>query len=889
MRLMALELYYTSSPRGLRPGTSGLCTVAMTRSMSVALASRLESLCGYRPPGEGVAIERWPAALSHWTIDVGGVERHVLAAVRPVKPDHTMRSNTLAHFAVLHNSELDPAGAAWMLSQPETSAVSWSGEPRLLDAERAMPRGGPSGARACRTWTSVAGDAGWAGVLANAAMLDPTKPATVIYPMGTRVLDLVGEAMSLLPAAYRWRVTFTTYFTQPIAGVRCTWRFCLDGTSAATAARQAAGLVIDVCTPQACTRTGEFVEAARAGRDPVLVTPAAQSRPTARIAAAPGQPVGEGAFALEPESDADGEPRRRVPARRPVGMDEESPAGSGAGRTALVAAVVTSVVLLAIIAVLVVLLRSTSLEVAALEARAAKAQEERDVWQQAGSTAEQMQGEVSALNQSLSALQQERDTLMRERDELKARVGALEVQVKQYTPADATTQAPNVPAQPAPPASAPPPSPASPPSDAAPSNGATRSSGGGEATVSEPAVPAATSMRRDTVIRGTDGVPPERVDKSASSGDSVIAPRAPLVAELAKDDTILLPWPTAMDCGVTAVSLTTSAALESLGFSVRSERTLAFGKGSTSTDVVRIALVAGGVEWTWIINGVLRARPDLAKAGLSLPEDWGAVLGQMQLHATCGDGTKRTAVIGTPQSRIWKVGKPDSTQIQFDIPRALAAALAIEWGGTVVPCVGVEAMLAESELGGIEARTSRVSDSRVTVKLKWMASEAEQGCIESIQQLNSEIAAVGALASLLDTASKLSDHTQASQVTPKAREDFTRSFTAWQELKLAQSEASERKRFEALSSEARYVQYRAALREQLAGKRSELNGLKTGCDNANGSWRESLKGAVVLVRPDRDSPPLFRIEIMPDRSVPSLSQAGAGESSRPAAGTGPSP
>ncbi|MBU3729444.1 MAG: hypothetical protein FGM37_09400, partial [Phycisphaerales bacterium] len=281
---MALELYYTSSPRGLRPGTSGLCTVAMTRSMSVALASRLESLCGYRPPGDGVPIERWPLALSHWTIDIGGVERHVLAAVRPVRPDHTMRSNTLAHFAVLHPSELDPAGAAWMLAQPETSAVSWSGEPRLLDAERAMPRGGPADARACSTWASVAGDAGWAGVLANAAMLDPTKPATVICPMGAPVLDMVSEAMSLLPAAYRWRITFTTYFTQPIAGVRCTWRFCLDGTSAATAARQSGGLVIDASAPHTCTRTGEFVDAARAGRAPApappTVRPAVIAKPT---------------------------------------------------------------------------------------------------------------------------------------------------------------------------------------------------------------------------------------------------------------------------------------------------------------------------------------------------------------------------------------------------------------------------------------------------------------------------------------------------------------------------------------------------------------------------------------------------------------------------------
>jgi hypothetical protein len=44
--------------------------------------------------------------------------------------------------------------------------------------------------------------------------------------------------MRLLPDWARWRATFSTYFLQPVAGTPCAWRFCLEGTPAADAARQ---------------------------------------------------------------------------------------------------------------------------------------------------------------------------------------------------------------------------------------------------------------------------------------------------------------------------------------------------------------------------------------------------------------------------------------------------------------------------------------------------------------------------------------------------------------------------------------------------------------------------------------------------------------------------
>ncbi len=264
---MALELFYTSAPRGVKPQTSGFCTVGMSRAFPPAFVPRLEALSGYRPPHDGTSIEASPIAWSHWIVDAGGVERHVLSAVGPAAPDHTMRNNKFAHHLVLRADELIEAGPAWVLAQPGVMAHEWIGEPRLIDTERALPMGSAPNTNRCAAWEAVCGDAGWAGVIANVVMIDPSKSCSIVYPVGAPVLDLVAEAMALLPAHWRWRVTFTTYFMQPMAGTRCAWRFCLDGTEAAAAARASSGTVVDLCARYPCTQTGTFIDRARRGEN----------------------------------------------------------------------------------------------------------------------------------------------------------------------------------------------------------------------------------------------------------------------------------------------------------------------------------------------------------------------------------------------------------------------------------------------------------------------------------------------------------------------------------------------------------------------------------------------------------------------------------------------
>ena len=878
---MALELYYTSSPRGLRPGTSGLCTVAMTRSMSAALASRLESLCGYRPPGEDVPIERWPPALSHWTIDVGGVERHVLAAVRPVKPDHTMRSNTLAHFAVLHNSELDPAGAAWMLAQPETSATSWSGEPRLLAAERAMPRGGPAGVRACATWKSVAGDAGWAGVLANAAMLDPTKPATVIYPPGARVLDLVAEAMSLLPATYRWKVTFTTYFTQPIAGVRCTWRFCLDGSSAATAARQAGGLVIDASAPGECTRSGEFVDAARAGREPVLVAPAAQHRPPAKAAAAPGQPAAQGPFALEPDDGAGGDTRRRIPARRPVGVDEEDVAAAPGGRTALAVAVVAAVALLAIVAVLVVLMRNMSQEAASLAEQLAQMEADRDSLRAAGTEAETLREERDSFLKQLNEVTGERDALKKYKDEAITTIESLKTDVKRLEAADRLepgTKASGVAGQgtppqspPSPPESPPPPaprdaeSPPPPSSDdagVAPSSdesAAPPSTGGGAVVVSKK------NMIRDrrasrTQLHGFQAPAMEETIKS---------PEAPSLASTSKEQKFPILWPSLKGCAVGTVSLTSSPALESIGLAVHDGSRLVFTKAGEPFDVARVEAGESGITWTWISTGVQKVNRDLKGAGFNLPEDWKLIFGQMRLHATCG-GDQRTTLLGSPRALTWTIGGIGAQQMNVEVPRSFGQTSSIVWAGNQIP-LSKDPSSVESDAGSIKARVQASSATTALVVLEWAPSEFEQAEIDCIRQLQDAIVQERSTSRLLDLADKLLDpQSKSSQVLPSDQQAIDASFAAWQADVRKGMDDRGRRDFDMKSGAERMAEYGAALTSQLTTMREDLLTRKARCDSASQLWRDAFTGAVVLVQPGPGSPPLARIELAVSRKLPDL-------------------
>ncbi len=290
---MSQELLYTSAPHGLLPGSQGFCTVAATRGLSAAWREALEALCSYRPlfpPTD----PRNPITHAHLRLTIGGRPRSVLARIGPQGFDYTGRANKFAHLLVLDPDEQPEAGPAWLLSRPGVLQAEWDGRVGWRDGAPAVPRGSaPSGV--CTAWERLTGDAGWAGVVAETVVSEPSRPAVLIFEPGTDLLPLFAEAVLLLPPKRRWEATFSTFFTSLPPAVGCLWRGVVVGTPEAAAARGLPGtLVLDLTESLGqAIEAGPLVEMARTGRPPVAnhqQAPAAEwpvalspitSRPTA--------------------------------------------------------------------------------------------------------------------------------------------------------------------------------------------------------------------------------------------------------------------------------------------------------------------------------------------------------------------------------------------------------------------------------------------------------------------------------------------------------------------------------------------------------------------------------------------------------------------------------
>ncbi|MFO0957186.1 MAG: hypothetical protein U0800_06925 [Isosphaeraceae bacterium] len=306
---MSHELHYTSAPKGLKPGSKGFCTVACTASIPVVLAERLENLSGYRqvyPPHDPNA-GRNPAARSHLLFSQGGQTLSILSRVGFAGLDYTDRSNKYAHHVALAPEERPEGGPAWLASQPGFLETGWQGEPRTIPQGRRPPRGDRPAAR-CGRWAQQAGDAGWAGVLAEAFLNNPRKVAYLIVPIDLDPLPLLAEALALVPPDRRWEVTFSTYFTTLPPGMACAWRCVLAGSpEAAQCRRMPDALVLDLTAPLGRAQDGPVVEQARTG----IAPPTPKARPEAAAAETEAvrqgnrprgdrEPIGQG-FGLIPD------------------------------------------------------------------------------------------------------------------------------------------------------------------------------------------------------------------------------------------------------------------------------------------------------------------------------------------------------------------------------------------------------------------------------------------------------------------------------------------------------------------------------------------------------------------------------------------------------------
>ncbi|MBS1372166.1 MAG: hypothetical protein HPZ91_19650 [Lentisphaeria bacterium] len=214
------ELVHTSTQQGLLAGRSGFASVAFTEGIPANLITPVENLSGYKalfPPTHPDAPKN-PVAFSYLRIRYGTATLRIISRIAPAGLDYTGRANKIAHHLIFdRESELDaiPLGAVSVALAPENFFTEWT-EPARLLPRRAVQFRKPESGGIARNWRECAGDAGWAGVVAEKFRENPEQSFHLEVPAGfpaERLLELVAEVvMQLGPAEVR-EFTFCTYFS----------------------------------------------------------------------------------------------------------------------------------------------------------------------------------------------------------------------------------------------------------------------------------------------------------------------------------------------------------------------------------------------------------------------------------------------------------------------------------------------------------------------------------------------------------------------------------------------------------------------------------------------------------------------------------------------------
>ena len=232
---MAYELIITSVRKGL-DGGSGYQPVLQTRGVGPAVVDRLRLRSGYSHPyPHGNA--RNPVVVLHRIERISGQTFHVLARICDAGSDHTGRSNFLAHFLTLQDTEArrSPAGPAEAARRYHFKTI-WNDSPSEADAPP-LPNV-DRGPEPCYCWAKAGLDPGIAGDLAEAAASGIST--TLIVREGEDVLSLLADALALVPPAKRWSVTFNTCEIEPFEAV---WRVIREDLPQAKAVRGTPGVI----------------------------------------------------------------------------------------------------------------------------------------------------------------------------------------------------------------------------------------------------------------------------------------------------------------------------------------------------------------------------------------------------------------------------------------------------------------------------------------------------------------------------------------------------------------------------------------------------------------------------------------------------------------------
>lgn len=264
---MNAELLYTSAPQGLKQGSRGFCTVLSTVGMPLNLATKLESLSGYRhmyPSGTPDASKN-PVGFSHLRFTVGGRQISVLSRISDYGLDYSQRTNKLAHHIVV-DAPMPACGPAALLAEPGVMRDHWDGQCANIPSPPALPDLSTE-PQICRKWEAITGDAGWGGVVANAWLSTSPRPVFIIFAehQSDELLGLIKESIALIPPNKRWQATFGTYVTTLPPDVDCRVRCVVAGSDEARMA-SARGTVIDLTTQISAPSVNGAVCSARNGQ-----------------------------------------------------------------------------------------------------------------------------------------------------------------------------------------------------------------------------------------------------------------------------------------------------------------------------------------------------------------------------------------------------------------------------------------------------------------------------------------------------------------------------------------------------------------------------------------------------------------------------------------------
>lgn len=237
---MPWQLIYTSAPRGLTTGQSGLCTVARSADLREAVALRLEQISSYhylQLPGASQS-NRNPTISAYRILDIRGAKYYALTRIQPCGLDFTARTNHLAQHLVFQPDELArlPSPAA-ILRHWNGWLTTWQGDPRFLDALSLDSFNHiPGPFWPAKGWLQSTGDAGRAAGLLEGEyargcyLLSPAAGEQTLLELFCETLQLPNYTgkYPLRP----WQYTFTTFLQGEDAPTDFQWRGCRENTPA---------------------------------------------------------------------------------------------------------------------------------------------------------------------------------------------------------------------------------------------------------------------------------------------------------------------------------------------------------------------------------------------------------------------------------------------------------------------------------------------------------------------------------------------------------------------------------------------------------------------------------------------------------------------------------